>query len=569
MKIMNNFFKNIIVTFFILGVCGQVYSDNSNFSLLSWNILGLEVTDSDLFFPSTSRYKTQDERLVDIISVIESYDADIVCLQEVSKETIAKLKPLEHTYAIVSWTAKGKHGGVALLAKKKIFSMVSSLSQQLRDDKQKIAGACSGACLKFIDDPAELVACSAHISRRNERDLQSYKSGMAQLQDIVTAISTLSSGNKNMPVVVAGDFNTLYEEVATDYLQFMQSFLGKLFNFFEHHSFTASEFNGKMSSIDHVMFNNLQLIRGQSFVAGNLKVPQVPALQEKVYLVQMSDKQYSIVSSVLPTQHYCKTYEMVLVDPVLKQDLISPLNCKVLQNPSDHLPVYATFKKPLNLANQGEPQIKNHCSSTYKFPNGTKVGPAHYHVERAGVLLIVHTNVQSNDPFEKFGIMVGQDKHDGLWMVGQAGKIEKKDAATFITASRELAEETGGYFKMSANKIAALPYLYADKKQLFVYKSNYKSLVSHVDKAVKQAQHNPKLSHAYKEIDAVEVVSIKNFLELVKKIDQGKVEKHNYLVTTTTGKKIRLEHFYTQMFGYMHDHDRLKYATEMFKQICV
>ncbi|MBI2345092.1 hypothetical protein HYV10_03405 [Candidatus Dependentiae bacterium] len=207
------------------------------------------------------------------------------------------------------------------------------------------------------------------------------------------------------------------------------------------------------------------------------------------------------------------------------------------------------------------------CSATYKFPDGTKYGVAHHDVDRAGVILVVPTGIQSRKQFEKYGVIVGHDKNLKSWMIGQAGKMDSCDCSSAVTASRELLEETGGFFKMSAANIAKLPYIYAGNKQMFLYLSKDLRLLSLIKDAVKKVQGNMHIDKSYQEIDDVEVVTLKNLLDLANKIDQGLIQKGQYYVTTVSGKKIQLDTWYTQIFAHSYDHDRLKYGTKILEAL--
>ncbi|HSW75743.1 MAG TPA: NUDIX hydrolase, partial [Candidatus Saccharimonadales bacterium] len=174
----------------------------------------------------------------------------------------------------------------------------------------------------------------------------------------------------------------------------------------------------------------------------------------------------------------------------------------------------------------------------------------------------------SNHPFDKWGIVVGQDKHFKLWMVGQAGGREVTDTSVPQTAARELLEETGGYMKVSSQTISQLPYIYGEKKQLFVLKTNSTSLAANIKQSVQAAQKNPKLNRHFKEIDDITVVSINNFLRLAQKLDQNKLQPHQFTVKAQDGKVITLQSSYTKIFGHKFNHNQYKYAQLLFQSLC-
>jgi hypothetical protein len=202
-----------------------------------------------------------------------------------------------------------------------------------------------------------------------------------------------------------------------------------------------------------------------------------------------------------------------------------------------------------------------------RFSDGQTRGALHKNIDRAGVLLVVPLHFNSPNFFENYGIVVGFDKNLESWMLGQAGKSEGNDFDTAVTAARELEEETGGYYKMSPHQIRNLPYLSVAAKQMFVYKVDDFKLPSKIKEAVKKVQFNYNLDQSYKEINDIEVVSLKNLFDLAEKIDSGKIKVKNYVIKTTTGKSIKLNKFYAQVFAHPCDHVRLEYAKQLFKDI--
>jgi hypothetical protein len=130
----------------------QVKSKDT-FSLLTWNILGLQAGDAPIFLQAMERYENQEKRLDDIIFAIFSWDADIVCLQEVSQITLSILcKKLDEKYTMSSWSQKGPTGGVAIFSKKDLFVVSGNISQELSDSVDRFSGSVAGTRLIFRDD---------------------------------------------------------------------------------------------------------------------------------------------------------------------------------------------------------------------------------------------------------------------------------------------------------------------------------------------------------------------------------------------------------------------------------
>ena len=64
-------------------VKGRVVMNESKLSLLSWNILGPAVQDVTHYGFQRNDY----QRLFLIFKIVQEYDADVVCLQEIDKKS--------------------------------------------------------------------------------------------------------------------------------------------------------------------------------------------------------------------------------------------------------------------------------------------------------------------------------------------------------------------------------------------------------------------------------------------------------------------------------------------------
>ncbi len=206
-------------------------------------------------------------------------------------------------------------------------------------------------------------------------------------------------------------------------------------------------------------------------------------------------------------------------------------------------------------------------ANSYRLVDGQTSGVIQKNINRAGVLLVVPLDIHSTDPFEKHGIIVGFDKNLKCWMLGQAGKCDYSDPNTAVTASRELEEETGGYYTLAPGVIDKLPYLSAYEKQMFIHKVDDFDLPNKIKKAVKKAQLNSSYSQSYQEINDIEVISLKNLFDLAEKIDSCNIKKGKYFIQTTTSRTIRLNTLYAELFGHSCDHTRLFNSKKIFNEL--
>lgn len=137
-------------------------------------------------------------------------------------------------------------------------------------------------------------------------------------------------------------------------------------------------------------------------------------------------------------------------------------------------------------------------------------------VERAGMILIKSYN---GIPC----VLVGKSSHvkNAIIVNFPAGGCDARDRYTTRTAARETKEETGGLLIYDPMRISHMPYIYANKHQLFVKPT--KASVRKLTQSVQTAQINPMLSHAYKEVDQYYALPIQNLLNAAKAVNRYRV----------------------------------------------
>lgn len=362
---------------FIFSLIFQVVlpAQSNEFSLLTWNILGPLAPDVADFFPAENSDRTEilnlftilknplfknfnktqaqkfdlfitnfQHRADKIIQNILAFDPDIICLQEVKKDIFDKFfekdlsKNYQAAFSVAMAQEKSKTSGNVILYKGSKFKSISSYGDQLPSETG--TGACACALLQSKQNPADTVwICSVHISREpvitlDYASAQDTKSGDNQLQLMINSLAlrqiettlsqsataaptTLSDLSAQLsPIIIAGDFNTLYKEVLEH-----TSHLLKM-NMFQHSSFTENHKKGNFhtyhrdedfGSIDHILFDRITIIPNRSKVGLHNEYfnHQVPKLSK-----------YVLGSELTPPQRYLAIHDHYL---------------------SDHLPVFATF----------------------------------------------------------------------------------------------------------------------------------------------------------------------------------------------------------------------------------
>lgn len=277
-------------------VCGNSMNE-AQFSLLSWNILGPLTQDVEYFGFKYGDY----DRLIDVLDVIQKSSADIICLQEVDKRSFLFFNShLLATYEAVCYHAKGTHGGVVVYVRRSMFDINGSWGYTLDSGHERSPGAIAGGIIVHKPTGNKFYVASVHISRSHDR--RSMVFGHEQWKAAHHFIK-----NEIQPIMIlAGDYNTLYEEVVHDTVPLLHTLFQQPIEMYRHRSCTANSPFGAFTSVDHVLFSHLHLVSLES---------------------QVGNKQYifdPIVSTV--------TVMMLQAFPPIQ---------KVF--PSDHAPVYTVF----------------------------------------------------------------------------------------------------------------------------------------------------------------------------------------------------------------------------------
>jgi endonuclease/exonuclease/phosphatase family metal-dependent hydrolase len=269
-------------------------------SLVSWNILGPESMDHDQHFPGTEYFRRGfwKSRKEKIQSTIKKFTPDILCLQEVSSQMVDDSSfqhsyPLrltnnrEKLYALASVQNKGNSGGSVILYDPSKITLLESERCSLSNGSYDKAGAVAWA----IFDPVKrsrltkkenlLIVGSVHFSRANDRS-QSLQ-GQNQVKSMLDCLENFLKNfgidpNKNA-IVIAGDFNTFYEEVANDFMKMPE--IEKLqFKMLQHKMFTVSrryKNQNQFGSIDHILYSPLVKLKSGLIIENYQDKPVVTA----------------------------------------------------------------------------------------------------------------------------------------------------------------------------------------------------------------------------------------------------------------------------------------------------
>ncbi|MBP9765286.1 endonuclease/exonuclease/phosphatase family protein [Candidatus Babeliales bacterium] len=286
--------------------------------VLTWNVLGDKVMDAKEVFPHLTPAQ-QEQRFKDNIRQLANPgffgQCDFLCLQEIrSAQVIDVGNMLAPDYAVAAYAQKGPNGGVLLAYNSKKYKKFADLDMQLLH-----GGAV--ACGLFDDGSQAIAVCSVHISKPVVVKGQGDKNqGIDQLREVLNVIQTTAQalGGSGVPLIIAGDFNTLYAEVASDC---KRSYGLKIHN---HGRYTTNDILGKFGATDCILYN-------YAFKAGRA-IPEESAFS--LFSVHGLDQIFDWAPA--PTM------------PKIAGFQTSALS-KSWSNGSDHLPVCASLKLDPNV----------------------------------------------------------------------------------------------------------------------------------------------------------------------------------------------------------------------------
>jgi endonuclease/exonuclease/phosphatase family metal-dependent hydrolase len=263
--------KRIQFIFLYALLCSAFIFASSEFTLMTWNVLGMHATDLK-DFPDIQSIK---DRPGEIRARIIDLHPDIVCLQEVSPDDSAPdgmfdLSKQDPLYKRVAFEMKGGHGGCAIFCNREKFDVLWQYGIGLTDKpgvrvQAKLGGgAAACALLRVKNTDFVFLVCSVHLARANKRGtwdefqkkhllVTSEEKGVFQLKSLISQLNiALKSKNffscERYPVIWAGDFNTMYEEVKNEYCPAFKM------SMFEHELLTVHNKDGMFASIDHILY---------------------------------------------------------------------------------------------------------------------------------------------------------------------------------------------------------------------------------------------------------------------------------------------------------------------------
>lgn len=258
--------------------------NNNPLSLLTWNVLGPQAPDLSEHFPNAQHFSQglwEKSRLPKIQRIINELNPSIICLQEVSPEMVDGLNPSnpfrlhlqvpghEYFYHVASACSKGRFGGAVVLYDRSKLQLLGSENCFLSDGNYDKAGAVAWAIFDLVGQSQQfkrelknlLIIGSVHFSRANDRSQSAQ--GQAQMNSLLGCLYKFLAESGIDPqkngIVIAGDFNTFYEEVANNFMK-MPGVQDLGLKMFEHKLLTVSrKKNGQheFASIDHILYTPL------------------------------------------------------------------------------------------------------------------------------------------------------------------------------------------------------------------------------------------------------------------------------------------------------------------------
>ncbi|MBI2344625.1 endonuclease/exonuclease/phosphatase family protein [Candidatus Dependentiae bacterium] len=261
-----------------------------SYSVLSWNILGPATRDVEDYGFIRDDYG----RLGKHLEIIQQYQADILCFQEVDLTTLHFFNNfLLAQYTQLAYHEKGAHGGVVVYIKKSKFTIVNTISSVLKTNEKFAPGAFCGGIIKNVADGSDLFIASVHLSKSSHPQVVSR--ALTQISDLCIRLKS------NLPsqIIFAGDFNTMYEDMKEIVVPAMSQILSNILLMFEHESCTANSVKGELKSIDHVIYSNLQINLTQSCVVSK-KYKHIDTV-DRVQNIEKNNQ--NLIYKELPSDH--------------------------------------------------------------------------------------------------------------------------------------------------------------------------------------------------------------------------------------------------------------------------
>ncbi len=317
--------------FFHLGLVG---AEDSKITVLSLNVLHPESMDLNDHFPNGRHFTNAlwKTRKAKIQNLINAMDPTILCFQETSENMANSLQlhlaqnKGKH-YQVAQAQNKGRSGGgVSILFDDSKISLIASQGFALSNGTFDQAGAVAwtlfypGPSYRFKELEIKncLIVASVHLSRANDRSQSAQ--GQAQMGSLIQSLqkfarNVLTNVGKQVDlseniILIAGDMNTFYEEVANDFMQ-MNEVRALNLQMVPHKLWTVSRqgFSGKeFASIDHILYS--------------------PGITETKILIPSDNYQSE---EVVTAKKFINLPELSLFTDV---------------GPSDHLPLIISFSMP-------------------------------------------------------------------------------------------------------------------------------------------------------------------------------------------------------------------------------
>ncbi|MBP9765285.1 hypothetical protein KBD08_03020 [Candidatus Babeliales bacterium] len=285
--------------------------------VLSWNVLGDKARDVQEFY--VGNLTVQQERIYrNMVTIVDCYQKslDFICLQEMPQIIIQDLDRKGFAFSHINMELAANAEGSALYYNNLKYKQIDSKNLYIPTLDQQHKGKCAIGLFQSNNVPSQkILVVSVHFSRPNNRSGSA--DGLAQYDNLIRALQDLCrTNNQNLgelPFIIAGDFNTYYEEMMKDIVPMWEGI-----RMFEHSSFTVVKPKEPLfASIDHMLYQKLSIDMSKSYVgSGDYRDVRVPTALEHI----LDSTKRDIFSLV-----YFNT------------------TGKKWTNRSDHLPVYAEF----------------------------------------------------------------------------------------------------------------------------------------------------------------------------------------------------------------------------------